>query len=92
MATKKKRQVVVTTQRGLFYGTLAAERDGGRTVDLTGARCGIYWATKGGFLELAELGPSSRSKVGNKAPKITLYDVTCVADCTPAAAEAWERA
>lgn len=86
----KARKVVITTARGVFFGTLLAERDKGRTVDLKDARCAIYWATKGGFFELAEIGPNERSKIGSVAPKVTVYDVTSVSDCTSAAAKAWE--
>jgi hypothetical protein len=93
MAAKKKTEpksvLVTTSHRGVFWGTLEKTDDKGRTVVLTGARNAIYWATTKGFVELAQVGPNSRSKVGMVAPRITLHDVTSVTECTDAAAEAW---
>lgn len=83
------KHVLVTTQhRGVFAGRLDSED--GKTVVLTDARCAIFWATTGGFLELAQKGPNRRSKVGDKAPRIKLHDVTSVTDCSEVATAAWE--
>lgn len=88
-AKQSKSVLVTTSHRGVFWGTLEAQRDKGRTVVLTGARNAIYWATSKGFVELAQVGPNKSSKVGMVAPRITLHDVTSVTECTDAAAEAW---
>ena len=86
----KKKDVLVTTQhRGVFFGTLHQTKDEGRTVVLDRARCAIYWATTGGFLELASKGPNSKSRIGTEATRITLYDVTSVAECAPEAVKKW---
>jgi hypothetical protein len=96
MATaKKKNPVLITTaHRGVFFGYLEDRHEdtSGLTVVLSGARCAIYWATKTGFLELAEKGPNERSTIGARAPEIELRNVTSMTKCSPQATEAWEAA
>ena len=87
---QKKAVLVTTVHRGVFFGY--TKDDSQKTIVLTGARCAIRWNTTGGFLELAEKGPNSGSKIGSLAPLITLHDVTSCTDVTPAAVEAWEKA
>lgn len=91
MAAKKKtdtKPVIITTQhRGVFFGYL--EKEESRTVTLTDARNAIKWATTHGFIELAQAGPNRNSKIGAKAPRIVLHDVTSVTECTEDAAAAW---
>lgn len=95
MAAKKTKApatkpVIITTQhRGVFFGHMQTGTEEKRTVTLTGARNAIRWATSGGFVELAQVGPNRSSKIGSVAPRIVLHDVTSVTDCTEAAAEAW---
>ena len=85
--------LVTTKHRGVFAGELVDERESGRTVVLRRARCAIRWATTGGFLELAQIGPNKNSKVGTRADgDVVLYDVTSCATCSVAAMEAWENA
>ena len=91
--TDTTQYVLVTTKhRGVFAGVLDAERDDGRTVVLTGCRCAIRFGTSGGFLELADKGPTPTSKIGSTAPRVTLYDVTSLTECSDAARKAWESA
>lgn len=88
---KTERAVLVTTEhRGVFFGY--AEDTDGETIALKRARNCLYWdaATKG-FLGLASTGPTSGCRVG-PAADITLRAITCVAECTPAAVQAWEAA
>ena len=90
---KSMKSVLVTTShRGVFWGQLESTSDAGRTVTLTRARNAIRWATQNGFLELASDGPNSNSKIGAIAPRIVLYDVTSITECTDAATQAWELA
>lgn len=92
-STKSTKPVLVTTaHRGVFFGFLEREEQNGETVVLTDARCAIRWRTTGGFLELASKGPNVNSKIGDTAPRITLYKVTSLTECTPEAAEAWRKA
>lgn len=86
-----ERAVLVTTShRGVFFGY--ATDTSGAIIKLRAARNCIYWpAAQKGFLGLAEKGPLSGAKVG-PAADIELRDITCVAECTAAAAQAWEAA
>lgn len=85
--------LVTTAHRGVFAGELVEENDNGKTVILKNTRCAIYWSTKHGFLELAEKGPNSSSRIGAKASGCcTLFDVTSATECTEKAQKAWENA
>ena len=86
-----ERAVLVTTaHRGVFFGY--ATETTGTTIKLRAARNCIYWpAENRGFLGLASDGPAKGARVG-PAADLELRDITCVAECTEAAAEAWERA
>lgn len=92
MPAKKKqteRAVLVTTEhRGVFFGY--ASETAGKTINLKRARNCVYWsADVKGFLGLAKSGPSATCRVGPPAD-IELRAITCVAEVTPAAVEAWE--
>jgi hypothetical protein len=86
-----ERAVMVTTShRGVFFG-YATSTDGA-TIKLRAARNCIYWPTENkGFLGLASMGPVKGSRIG-PAADIELRDITCVAECTTAAVQAWESA
>ena len=91
MTTKtKERFVLVTTvHKGVFAGY--ATKTDGETIKLRSARNCLYWPRKNkGFLGLASEGPVKGSRVG-PAADIELRDITCVAECTEAAAKAWEK-
>ena len=91
MTTQTERPVLVTTEfRGVFFGY--ADDTTGDIIKLKRARNIPYWdvSTKG-FLGLAEKGPGKQCRVG-PAADIELRKITCVAECTPAATEAWEAA
>ena len=88
---KERTAVVVTTKhRGVFFGLIATAEPG--TVELTEARCCVYWSedTKG-VVGLAANGPAPGSRVTPPAPRITLFGVTAIMECTPGAVIAWER-
>ena len=89
-AKKNERAVLVTTaHKGVFFGY--ATKTDGTTIKLRAARNCIYWPSENkGFLGLANMGPVSGAKVG-PAADIELRDIPCVADCTEAAVEAWEK-
>ena len=88
---KKERAVLVTTShRGVFFGY--AEATDGVTIKLRAARNCIYWSSAiRGFIGLASDGPDKSCKIG-PAADIELRDITCVCECTPKAAAAWEEA
>jgi len=82
--------VLVTTEyKGVFAGHLCEYSKDGRRIILKEARCAIRWATTKGFIELAEVGPNSESKIGATAPEIELYGVTSVTECTELAKQVW---
>lgn len=85
------RPVLVTTvHKGVFFGY--AEETDGPTIKLRSARNCLYWDSDNkGFLGLASIGPTNSARVG-PAADIELRDITCVAEVTPDAAKAWEKA
>ena len=92
MAVKKVagRPVIVCTEhRGVFFGYAGDTK--GSVIDLKRARMAIQFGTTRGVMELAETGPTSRSKISARAD-LEVRKVTAVFEVTPAAAEAWERA
>lgn len=89
-ATAKARPVIVCTEhRGVFFGY--ADNTGGTEIKLKRARMAIAFGTTRGVMELAETGPTSRSKISARAD-IDVRKVTAVFDVTEAAAERWEAA
>ncbi len=81
--------IVCTEHRGVFYG-LATDTTG-ESIHLKGARMAIQFGTTRGVMELAETGPTSRSKVSARAD-IDVRKVTAVFEMTATAATAWEAA
>jgi hypothetical protein len=87
---KERAVLVTTTHRGVFFGY--ARKTDGATIALRAARNCLYWPTENkGFLGLASMGPVRGARVG-PAADIELRDITCVAECTDAAVQAWEAA
>ena len=87
---KERAGLVTTSHRGVFFG-YAIDTDG-NTINLRAARNCLYWPQGNkGFLGLASEGPMSGSRVG-PAADIELRDITCVAECSPAAVAQWEKA
>ena len=87
---EEKTFVLVTTKwRGVFAGYLERDDEDKRIVELSNVRCAIEWVTSGGFLELADIGPNERRKIGNPAVHAKLQGITGIWQCTDAAREAW---
>jgi hypothetical protein len=93
MATKsKKRKVIVTTERrGVFFGTLESYDEGTRVAVLADAAMAIYWGTTRGLFQLANTGPTEKSRISLPAPRIRLEVVECVIDVTGDAEAAWAQ-
>ena len=91
-AKQQEKAVLVTTSyRGVFFGY--ATDTSGDVITLKRARNCVYWPTgQHGFLGLAEKGPIDGARIGPAAPSIDLRGITCVAECTPEAVVAWEKA
>lgn len=79
--------IVCTSHRGVFFGY--AEDTSGDVIHLKDARMAIYWGTTRGVMELAEVGPNSKSKISAKAD-IEIRSVTAVFEVSEAAKLAWE--
>lgn len=89
-ATKERAVLVTTSHRGVFFG-YATETEG-TTIHLKRARNCVSWSADiRGFMGLASDGPNSRCRIG-PAADIQLRDITSVAELTPKAVEAWEKA
>lgn len=91
--TEKNTPVLVTTEcRGVFFGYLDSDISKEKIV-LTHARNCLYWTSQlRGFVGLAETGPVPGCKIGPKTPRMTLFGITSVLECTPQAVDAWESA
>ena len=88
-ASAERPVLVTTAHRGVFFGWATATT--GSTIALKRARLCIYWsADLMGFMGLAAKGPSSSCKIGPPAD-IELRDITSVVECTPQAAQKWEK-
>jgi hypothetical protein len=87
---KKERAVIVCTEhRGVFFGY--AVDTTGTTVVLRQARMAIRFGTTRGVMELAETGPTPRSKISARAD-LDVRKVTAVFEVTPEAVLKWESA
>lgn len=86
--------ILITTQhKGVFFGYVNADQDlNARTMALKGAKCAIYWATKKGVVELAQIGPNEKSRIGSSADIEAIHDITAVWSVTPEAEEKWKLA
>lgn len=87
MEGKGRFVIVCTTYRGVFAGW--AEDTSGDRIFLKGARMAIYWGTTRGVMELAETGPTAKSKI-SAAADIEVRGITAVFECQPAAIEKWK--
>lgn len=90
MSKKQERPVIVCTEfRGVFFGY--TEDTNVETIHLKRARMAIYWGTKRGVLELAEVGPNPNSKISARA-NLELRKITCVIEVSSEAIDKWESA
>lgn len=95
VAKAKLIKVLITTQhRGVFYGELPEKTDlTQRTLtNIQNARMAIYWGTTRGVMELAETGPTGKSKIGSAATINVLHDITGVFSVSEEAAAKWKSA
>lgn len=84
-----ERPVIVCTEfKGVFFGYANGDSSGD-IIDLKRARMAIYWGTTRGVMELAEVGPNSKSRLSARAD-IELRKVSAVFEVTPQAAAQWE--
>lgn len=86
MSSELRPVIVCTLHKGVFFGF--AGDTSGKDVRLKDARMAMYWGTDRGVMQLAETGPTSRSKISAKAD-VDLRDITAVFEVSPSALEAW---
>jgi hypothetical protein len=85
-----ERPVIVCTEfKGVFFGY--ATNTSGDVIHLRSARMAIYWGTTKGVMELAETGPTNKSKISARAD-IEVRKITGVFEVTATAAQKWEGA
>lgn len=85
-------KVLITTKhRGVFAGEIAEDQDLAATaMPVRGARMVIYFGTTRGLMELAETGPTSKSRISAPADIPMLHDITAVFSITDKAWEKWQ--
>lgn len=88
------KQVLVTTaHRGVFAGEITDDQDlSAKSMPLYNAKMAIYWGTTRGVMELASVGPNSRSKISLPANIPMLNDITAIFEITPSAWAKWQEA
>lgn len=85
-----ERPVIVCTEyRGVFFG-YASDTSGDR-INLRAAKMAIYFGTDRGVMQLAQTGPTPKSKISAPAD-IEVRKVTAVFEVTSEAAAKWEAA
>ena len=85
------RPVLITTvHRGVFGGLIdnATDVTQPTITNITEARMAIRWGTTDGVMQLANTGPTSKSKISAPATIAALNGVTAVFDITE---EAWAK-
>jgi Domain of unknown function (DUF6948) len=88
VAKKTERPVIVcTSHRGVFFGF--TEDTSGDIIHLKRARMAIYWGTTRGVMELAEVGPTAKSKISAQAD-IEVRSITAIFEVSPTALDAWK--
>lgn len=87
--TQERPVIVCTKHRGVFFG-YALDTNGER-IKLRRARMAIYFGTTRGVMELAETGPTPKSRISARAD-LDVPDITLVMEVTQQAAEKWEAA
>jgi len=89
----EKPVLVTTKHRGVFAGLVPVDADlSATTMGLKAARMAIYWGTTKGVLQLAETGPTDKSKISATADIPVLHDITSVISITDAAWAKWVAA
>ena len=84
-----KNVLITTKYRGVWFAQVEEGKDLTPTslTDLKNARMCIYWNTKGGLHELADVGPNSGSKISNPADIKILHYITAILDVKDGAAK-----
>ena len=82
--------LVTTKHRGVFFGQVPEDAGlNNPTLRLENARMAIYFGTTRGVMELAETGPTKKSRIGAPATIEALHDITAVFAVTKDAEQKW---
>lgn len=86
--------VIITTQhRGVFAGLIPDDQNlTAKAMPLKSAKMAIYWGTTKGVMELAETGPTTKSRISAAADIPMLHDITAIFDIAAGAWEKWQKA
>mgnify|MGYP001597198089 CR=1 FL=1 len=87
--TKERPVIVCTEHKAVFFGY--SSDTSGDIIKLSQARMAIYFGTTRGVMELAETGPTGKSKISARAD-IELRKVTAIFEVTEIATKGWESA
>lgn len=92
MAKSQAVPMVVTTERGVFFGYGVPSLDA-QHIEIQNARMVVSWSADcRSVVGLAASGPSNACRVGPKAPKMIVRNVTAIIECTEEAATKFEQA
>jgi len=83
--------LVTTEHRGVFAGLVDPDTINQPTLRVHKAKMAIYWGTTRGVMELAETGPTAKSKISAPADIPVLHSVTAVFEISAEAWAAWQR-
>lgn len=88
-----KNILVTTAHRGVFAGQVEDDQDlTAKSMPLKNARMAIYWGTTKGVMELADTGPTVKSRISALADIPWLHDITAVFAVSDQAWGKWQNA
>lgn len=87
--TDKKPYLITTAHRGVFAGLVDPATIDQPTLTVDQARMAIYWGTTKGVMQLADTGPTGKSRISAPADIPVLHNVTAVFAMTDGAWAAW---
>jgi hypothetical protein len=86
----EKKPVVVTTERGVFFGYGVPDMEA-QHMRLDNARMVVYWSADcRSVVGLAANGPTKGCRIGPAAPAMIVRNVTAVIECSDSAAKRFE--
>ena len=84
--------IITTLHKGVFAGLIDDDQDiTAKAMPLKAAKMAIYWGTTKGVMELAQTGPTAKSKIGAQADIPILHDITAIFDISKKAWEKWQK-
>ena len=83
--------IATTTHRGCFAGYVTVETEGKDEIVLEDCCMIIHWGTTKGLWELAADGPTTKTKISSRAPRVEIRSLTAILDVSEKAREAWAK-